>query len=199
MNKYLPLFTVVSLSGCMMPEITMLDIAPQEPPRPEVENSTSAKALEYDLTGPSGELKNQGITKVAEELTFRGVPFSYDSKDRLVIVIEDKLYFKTASSELTAQSRSVLTNLVKVFERFDDLDLIIDGHADESGETMMNQKLSEQRANRVRHFFLEAKLPAKQLYSRGFGEYVPLCSNNSLKGKQCNRRVEISVIQAHNI
>ncbi|MGF1762058.1 OmpA family protein [Aliivibrio kagoshimensis] len=197
MNKYLPLFTVVSLSGCMMPEITMLDIAPHEPPRPEIENSTSPKALEYDLTGPSGELKNEGITRVAEELQFRGVPFSYDSKDRLVIVIEDKLYFNTASSELTTQSRSLLSNLAKVFERFDDLELIIDGHADESGEKLMNQHLSEQRANRVRRYFLDASLPAKQLYSRGFGEYMPLCSNSTLKGKQCNRRVEIAVVQAH--
>ncbi|MBL4831050.1 MAG: OmpA family protein [Aliivibrio sp.] len=196
MNKYLPLFAVVSLSGCMMPDITMLDVAPHEAPRPDIENSTSTKAKEYDLTGPQGELKNAGITRVAEELQFRQIPFGYDSTNRLVIVIEDNIHFSTASSALTAESTLLLSNLVKVFERFDDLELIIDGHADESGDKLMNQTLSEQRANRVRRFFLEGNLSTKHLYSRGFGEYMPLCSNSTLKGKQCNRRVEITVVQS---
>ena len=180
----------------MMPEALMLDVAPHEAPRPEIENRTSAIAKEYDLTGPQGELKNAGITRVAEELQFRLIPFGYDSSNRLVIVIEDNIHFSTASSALTAESTRLLSNLVKVFERFDDLELIIDGHADESGDKLMNQTLSEQRANRVRRFFLEGNLSAKHLYSRGFGEYMPLCSNSTLKGKQCNRRVEITIVQS---
>ncbi|MGU3845217.1 OmpA family protein, partial [Vibrio diabolicus] len=41
---------------------------------------------------------------------------------------------------------------------------------------------------------LAKSIPRQRVFSRGFGEYVPQCSNSTASGKACNRRVELTLI-----
>jgi outer membrane protein OmpA-like peptidoglycan-associated protein len=57
----------------------------------------------------------------------------------------------------------------------------------------MNQELSEQRAGAVRDYLAKQNIPLTSMTSRGFGKTQPVASNDTMEGRQQNRRVEMIV------
>ncbi|MGR6832320.1 OmpA family protein [Aliivibrio wodanis] len=153
--------------------------------------------MTHALTGPNGELKDDDMRKVADQLTELGVTYHEVSDDQLVISIQEKVHFSSAKAELTPLAKNLLNKLISVMATKPELALVLDGHTDVTGNAVNNQNLSEMRSNEVRRYLLANKLNAAQLYSRGFGEYLPLCDNETLLGRKCNRRVEITVLKIH--
>ncbi len=75
----------------------------------------------------------------------------------------------------------------------------IEGHTDAKGDDAYNQKLSERRAESVRHWFARQGLAHVRFSSKGFGETQPVAPNakpdgkDDPEGRQKNRRVEIVI------
>jgi outer membrane protein OmpA-like peptidoglycan-associated protein len=57
----------------------------------------------------------------------------------------------------------------------------------------MNQKLSENRADSVRDYLVREGVTTNSVSARGFGNTLPVASNDSSAGRQQNRRVELLV------
>jgi outer membrane protein OmpA-like peptidoglycan-associated protein len=57
----------------------------------------------------------------------------------------------------------------------------------------MNQKLSENRADSVRDYLVQQGVTTNSVSARGFGNTLPVASNQSSAGRQQNRRVELLV------
>jgi len=57
----------------------------------------------------------------------------------------------------------------------------------------MNQKLSENRADAVRNYLVQEGVVANSVTSQGFGNTLPVASNDNPAGRQENRRVELVV------
>ena len=72
--------------------------------------------------------------------------------------------------------------------------LQIEGHTDSVGSQDYNQKLSEDRAEAVHDYLINAALPADRMVGvRGFGKIRPVATNDTPEGRQTNRRVEIVI------
>ena len=71
----------------------------------------------------------------------------------------------------------------------------IDGHTDQVGSNKLNQSLSESRAKAVLDYLLSKGIAAQRLIYRGFGEDIPITTNDTKAGRAKNRRVEINVIE----
>ena len=70
----------------------------------------------------------------------------------------------------------------------------IEGHTDSVGSQDYNQKLSEDRAEAVHAYLIQAALPADRMLAvRGFGKVRPVATNDTPEGRQTNRRVEIVI------
>ncbi len=75
----------------------------------------------------------------------------------------------------------------------------IEGHTDAKGDDAYNQKLSERRAESVRHWLSSHGLSRLRFSSKGFGETQPVAPNtkpgggDDPEGRQKNRRVEIVI------
>jgi outer membrane protein OmpA-like peptidoglycan-associated protein len=73
----------------------------------------------------------------------------------------------------------------------------IDGHTDSKGTPVYNQKLSEQRAESIRHWLIEHEDLRTKFSTRGFGATRQVAVNTQSngsddpEGRQRNRRVEI--------
>jgi outer membrane protein OmpA-like peptidoglycan-associated protein len=78
------------------------------------------------------------------------------------------------------------------------IDVVIDGHADSTGAPNFNDSLSLKRAKAVKQQLVRNKVPMHSIFTRGYGEYVPACSNTTREGKACNRRVEVLFIVSNN-
>ena len=71
----------------------------------------------------------------------------------------------------------------------------IQGYTDKTGSKEYNLQLSEKRANAViRYLTTNGKVPLVRIYSMGYGEADPAAPNTSRKGRELNRRVDLTVM-----
>lgn len=103
--------------------------------------------------------------------------------------------FEFDSSVLKTESYAVLDNIVREMQKDPSVKFIINGHSSVEGTAEYNQSLSEDRANAVKLYIVNAGLPSENLIATGFGASKPVASNDTESGREQNRRVEISVVQ----
>ncbi len=115
-----------------------------------------------------------------------------DSARGLIVNMSDVL-FDTGSYTLKPGAREKLAKISGIVLAHPGLTLQIEGHTDSVGSDDFNQRLSEQRAGSVLDFLAEQGVPASAMTSRGFGKTQPVASNDTLEGRQRNRRVELVV------
>ena len=104
-------------------------------------------------------------------------------------------------SDLNPKGKYDLDNLAAQLKQFDQLHSIkITGHTDYLGADAYNLRLSEQRAQTVRQYFISQGLPANKVYAVGMGESQPVkqCASTGNRSAliaclQPNRRVEVEV------
>ncbi|SUP36969.1 membrane protein [Vibrio owensii] len=203
--KHWFLVTCGFLAGCgsinsdMVPGGNMLDTAPRtnsELRHPEWGYAKSyASTPRYVAQAPStmGK-KSQGVTSLEMFLNRHQIAHETISGDHLMVRLKEQVHFQTGSARLSSQSEDWLRNLGHYLAGRTDVDVVIDGHADSTGAATFNDSLSEKRAREVEKQLLATSLPRQRVFSRGFGEYVPQCSNATASGKACNRRVELMLI-----
>jgi outer membrane protein OmpA-like peptidoglycan-associated protein len=73
------------------------------------------------------------------------------------------------------------------------LKLQVEGHTDSVGSADYNQRLSENRAASVRAYLVDSGIAPNTIGTTGFGETMPVASNDTPAGRQQNRRVELIV------
>lgn len=81
----------------------------------------------------------------------------------------------------------------RALEVYPDMTLYIDGHTDNKGSAAYNKKLSQQRAESIDKALEAHGIEADVMTPRGLGEEVPKCTNDTDEGRQCNRRVEVTI------
>ncbi len=101
--------------------------------------------------------------------------------------------FATASYDLLPASYAELRELATLLAQRPELKLEIRGHTDSVGEDASNLKLSEQRASAVRDYLISQGVDGSRLSAKGYGETIPLASNDTAEGRAINRRVEFAV------
>lgn len=109
------------------------------------------------------------------------------------ITFDSGILFPTNSSNLSAVAQNNIAELAKTLKKYDDTNVLIQGHTDATGSAEYNQSLSERRAYSVRNFTTGQGVEANRITTEGYGESMPVASNNTVSGKQANRRVEIAI------
>ncbi|ELN6932252.1 OmpA family protein [Vibrio navarrensis] len=188
----------ILLSGCssLIAPPNMLDTAPK-----------NEEALIYPDWG--GEVKTQAEQPVTREVTPKRsetreslqaflqrnrIEYQLLPGNHMMIHLTEIIHFKTASAEVSADSTRWIGLLGDYLSSREDIDIVIDGHADSTGTSGFNNSLSERRAEEVKKQLLMSQVPEHRVYTRGYGEYLPACSNRSINGRKCNRRVELTLI-----
>lgn len=101
--------------------------------------------------------------------------------------------FITGSAQITAEGRKILSELVPVLELNKASVAEIQGHTDNVGAPASNQLLSEQRAQSTLQYLAASGVDAKRLTSKGFGDTKPISGNETVEGRQHNRRIDFQV------
>jgi len=115
-----------------------------------------------------------------------------DSARGLIVNMSDVL-FDTGSYTLKPATREKLAKISGIVLAHPGLTLQIEGHTDSVGTDDFNQRLSEQRAGSVLDFLAQQGVRGNAMTSRGFGKTQPVASNDTVDGRQKNRRVELVV------
>jgi outer membrane protein OmpA-like peptidoglycan-associated protein len=110
----------------------------------------------------------------------------------LIVNVSDVL-FDTDSATLKPGAREKLARVAGILASHPDLRIEIEGHTDSVGSDDYNQRLSERRAESVRAYLVQQRIPPTAVDAEGFGESRPVATNDTPAGRQQNRRVELVV------
>ena len=104
------------------------------------------------------------------------------------------LSFDSGRSQIKPQSFELLAKVEKAIDVFPRSELIIEGHTDSFGGDDMNQALSQERAESVQQYMINAmRIPTYRLIATGYGETRPVASNETESGRARNRRIDIVI------
>ncbi|OUM09353.1 hypothetical protein BW686_01265 [Pseudomonas syringae] len=120
-------------------------------------------------------------------------PFQLERREDLLAITApvDSSFNPDRPAMLLPNTLGPITRLAKVVEGDQKTAVLILGHADTSGPTEANQKISQERAQSVAAIFRLSGLERNRLSQRGMGAVMPRAANDSLEGRALNRRVEI--------
>ncbi|MFK0089308.1 OmpA family protein [Pseudomonas sp. NPDC090755] len=113
-------------------------------------------------------------------------------EDVLVVTVPvDSSYNPDRPSMLLPVTLGPITRVAKAIETDKQTAVLVLGHADTSGASAANQKLSQERAQSVAAIFRLSGLERDRLMLRGMGSEMPRAANDSQQGRALNRRVEM--------
>jgi outer membrane protein OmpA-like peptidoglycan-associated protein len=87
----------------------------------------------------------------------------------------------------------ILDEALQILKEQGSVDIIVQGHTDSVGSDEYNMKLSRQRADTVRDYFVKHGIAATRITAEGLGESKPVASNKTAGGRAENRRVELHI------
>ncbi len=105
------------------------------------------------------------------------------------------IYFDTDSFRILPQSGAELQNLVTFLKNNGELKIEIQGHTDSSGNAENNKLLSERRAKSVVDYLTENGIKIARLKFGGYGDKVPIATNETAEGRMLNRRTTIKILE----
>lgn len=129
-------------------------------------------------------------TKLSEQLN--SILQTRDSARGLIVSMSDVL-FDTGKYTLKPGAREKLAKVAGILLAYPGLNIAVGGYTDNVGGDDMNQKLSENRASSVRDYLVQQGVSIDSVTSQGFGNTLPVASNDNSAGRQQNRRVELVV------
>jgi OOP family OmpA-OmpF porin len=105
------------------------------------------------------------------------------------------IQFETGKDVIRKSSYPILDDVVTIMIQHPEYNLSIYGHTDNTGGDELNMNLSQKRADSVKKYLLEHGVPeARIIEVKGFGETMPVATNDTAEGRTQNRRVEFKVI-----
>jgi outer membrane protein OmpA-like peptidoglycan-associated protein/tetratricopeptide (TPR) repeat protein len=105
------------------------------------------------------------------------------------------IYYETDSFRILPQSETELQNLVSFLKNNSELKIEIQGHTDSSGNAESNQILSQRRAKSVVDYLTRNGINTNRLKFGGYGDKVPISSNETAEGRMLNRRTTIKILE----
>jgi len=105
--------------------------------------------------------------------------------------IDLNIRFDINKADLAAESVAELNRLIKLLKDNGNIKIEVQGHSDDL-EALSNPQISEERAKRVARYLIENGFSNIQI--RGFGNTIPVASNDTEDGRTANRRVEVEVV-----
>ena len=107
-----------------------------------------------------------------------------------VPIVLKGVFFRTNSAEISTESEIFLLDVVNTLKEFPQAKIEIRGHTDNTGDANYNLKLSQNRADAVKDYFIQHGVDPFRITSIGFGEKQPIAGNDTRVGRQKNRRIE---------
>lgn len=103
------------------------------------------------------------------------------------------LFFNTASTELTVDSKISLNQVREKIRGFPAAQVTVIGHTDRVGSEEANDQLSLRRAVSIRDMLVQLGIPPSAIEIVGRGEREPLVPTPDNRPEERNRRVEIKL------
>lgn len=116
-----------------------------------------------------------------------------EAENKEVITMNNAILFSTDSASILPGGQSNLRELSRIINQYPNTRITVKGHTDSTGPDDYNQRLSEKRARAVKDLLVAEGVASDRIKAVGYGESLPVASNQTPEGRQLNRRVEIEI------
>lgn len=154
----------------------------------EQEKKEKAEAMYEEIVGKATDKNIAEVINVNMDAQYQYVQIS----------LKGAVLFDSGDAEIKKAAKPVLDKIGDILKLYSKHLIKIEGHTDNvpisGGRYRNNMELSTARATSVFVYFVDKKkLKPKRIESSGRGEYIPVASNKSAKGRAKNRRIEIKI------
>ena len=111
-----------------------------------------------------------------------------DTVEYLASGVPDRVFFATNESVLTTRSRDTLRKQATWLRKNSDVNVVIEGHADERGTREYNLALGERRANAAKDYLMTYGISASRISVISYGKERPVDSGSNPLAWSKNRR-----------
>jgi outer membrane protein OmpA-like peptidoglycan-associated protein len=105
------------------------------------------------------------------------------------LLSQDVVEFDSASARLTEHGREVLDQVAPLLAASPASLCEIQGHTDAQGNPNANRELSYRRAIETKNYLVNKGIAPERLETKGYGDTVPIASNETAEGRRKNRRI----------
>ena len=158
------------------------------------DNTAAGAIIGAAIGGTAGALIGKYMDRQAEELQedLKGAEVERVGEG-IKVTFDSGILFNFDSAELTPSARKNIESLASTLKKYEDTNILIEGHTDSQGNEQYNQKLSEQRAESVAKSLSQLGIRNIRMKEIGYGENQPVADNSTEQGRQQNRRVEVAI------
>ena len=100
----------------------------------------------------------------------------------------DRVFFETNSSVVSSEGRATIERQAKWLGQYANINVVIEGHADERGTREFNLALGERRANAAKEVLIAAGVNASRITTITYGKERPAVLGSSEQSWSQNRR-----------
>ncbi len=144
-----------------------------------VDNDSMAQ--QYEASGPQGQAQADNTLPDPRAL----------SSEQQALLDQTRLLFDFDRAGLRPEHQAIIEAHARHLLANPDVQITLEGHADERGTREYNLALGERRAVTVEDALLMQGVPRKQLRTTSLGEEDPVVNGQSERSYQENRRVEL--------
>jgi OOP family OmpA-OmpF porin len=105
-----------------------------------------------------------------------------------------KINFEPGSARLDVAGKQIMDDIAEILRECGELTMEIGGHTDSQGREVMNQQLSQSRAQTILNELRMRRVLTGSITAVGYGESEPIADNDTEEGREANRRIEFKVI-----
>jgi outer membrane protein OmpA-like peptidoglycan-associated protein len=150
--------------------------------------------LDASVGGTAGALISARMDRQASELA-RSLRSAKVERvgEGIQITFESGLLYDMNSDVVRPEARRNLRALAASLNKYPGSSVLVVGHTDNTGTAAYNLSLSERRAAAAADYLVVLGVKKDRIDTRGMGEREPIASNETERGRELNRRLEVAI------
>ncbi|MEM9421492.1 MAG: OmpA family protein [Pseudomonadota bacterium] len=144
------------------------------------------------IGGGIGNYMDRQEQELRAELAATGVRVQRNGNN-IRLIMPGNITFATNQSSVRPEFYATLNSVSKVLAKYNQTNVLVEGHTDNVGSDQYNLNLSIRRAEAVGNYLAAQGVSVPRIRALGYGETQPLAANATDEGRAQNRRVEIQL------
>jgi len=114
--------------------------------------------------------------------------------ETLILNIPGNITFSINSAKMNWNVNEILNRITPILKEYKHTSILVLGHSDARGEQVINQRLSEQRGNLIRDYFIRSGIEPQRITARGVGGNDLLIQDDLTSlDRSLNRRIILKI------
>jgi len=111
------------------------------------------------------------------------------------VVQMKNVLFYMGTTRLLEESYAELNAVVAFLNDNPKIEIELEGHTDNRGDSKKNLVLSQQRVEVIKKYLVSKGISSRRLKGKGYGDSRPVATNDTEESRKLNRRVEFLILK----